>query len=311
MRLRVIANVIFWILAVVVIAYLTATYGDLILQIAKSVDYIRAAIAMVLIVFGMIITVLVWTRILHLLEPQRDVGTTRLFGIFGSAILAKYIPGGIWEVSGRTYLTHLVGYEMQTILVSIAYELILSSLAGLCVSVAFLGGLISGAGIAFNAAVAVQVSVAIIVSIILLFLPKTFLRIANMVLKKFNLAIAETNFLSGWRMLEIFAYYAIALTIMGIGYHVFVISAAPGGHIPILVSSGSYILALTLGVVVVFAPAGLGVREIILFSFLKNWLPLPLATFVSIGSRILTIGGDVVIFIISKLISAVPSGRAT
>lgn len=72
------------------------------------------------------------------------------------------------------------------------------------------------------------------------------------------------------------------------------------GDISIII--GAYIAAWLIGLLTPGAPGGIGIRELVLFSLLGNFI-IPTALYpIIIYSRIITIGGDVLFFVVSMLL---------
>ena len=78
------------------------------------------------------------------------------------------------------------------------------------------------------------------------------------------------------------------------GLHIWLLVVDLGGDpvSSLLVSLGAWGLAMGLGPVIVFLPAGAGVREAVLVAALTTVLPLPDAVAVALVSRAVVVLGD-------------------
>jgi uncharacterized membrane protein YbhN (UPF0104 family) len=101
------------------------------------------------------------------------------------------------------------------------------------------------------------------------------------------------------RILAFLTGYIFAWGIFGIGFYLFAISLTPltWNFYPIAV--GSFAVSWVLGILSVFTPAGLGVREGVLIAILQKWLDPSLALGVSIGSRLWLFLGEICFFFLA------------
>ncbi|WP_162793658.1 lysylphosphatidylglycerol synthase domain-containing protein [Streptomyces paludis] len=90
------------------------------------------------------------------------------------------------------------------------------------------------------------------------------------------------------------AYQTVAWVLSGL--HVWVLAVLLGAApLPALTASvGGFALATVAGTLVVFAPDGVGVRELLLVPALASVLPLPAAIATALGSRVLTLVAELV-----------------
>jgi uncharacterized membrane protein YbhN (UPF0104 family) len=78
----------------------------------------------------------------------------------------------------------------------------------------------------------------------------------------------------------------ISWLIGGIGFYLFVDSVYPVAPQYILFLTGALAISSTLGLIAIFAPSGLGVREGVLVYLLLFMMPPPIAVIISILTRI-------------------------
>jgi hypothetical protein len=78
----------------------------------------------------------------------------------------------------------------------------------------------------------------------------------------------------------------ISWLIGGVGFYLFVDSVYPAAPQYILFLTGALAISSTLGLIAIFAPSGLGVREGVLVYLLLLMMPPPIAVIISILTRI-------------------------
>lgn len=197
--------------------------------------------------------------------------------------LGKYLPGKIWLLLGRFYLYESKGKSKKLISTALYFEMVTIIMAGGIIFFAslflfkeapsfFLGGQIGWAilllGIAF-----------------LLIYPRFLQKIMNWFLIRFK---RETITLpiSYRDVLRILSICILAWLIGGVGFYLFVDSLYPVPSRYFLFFTGSLAVSSTLGLVAVFAPGGLGVREGALVYLLTHLIPAPIAVILSVMTRL-------------------------
>lgn len=218
-----------------------------------------------------------WHQILHHLDLK--IPFLSSVKIYGRSQLAKYIPGTIFQFVGRQVLGNTYNYSNKKMGVSVFWEL----------------GLISSTGIYICLYVLpLFVNKNLFFHFYLLFFP-FFIFIAYKIIEKYlgkNIAHASLAYFS-FHLAS--AGIFLGLVIMKDINHLMSI-----GDISIII--GAYIAAWLIGLLTPGAPGGIGIREFVLFSLLGN-LIIPTALYpIIIYSRIVTIGGDVLFYVVSMLL---------
>ncbi len=212
---------------------------------------------------------LVWRRILQAFGHSLPVAAATR--IWSTSELARYVPGVIWQVVGRVYLVKPYGVRGSVCSVSQVLELAVFLLANILVAVSCL--LYFGIKNVHGAARGWLFAACALVPIMALLLhPKVFYGIINEVMHKLNkppiirrLRGLELSGLLGWNVLGLL-WQSLA---------VFVIVQKPLG-LKIdwwWVVAGAYCLAWVAGFLAVWAPAGMGVRELVFVTAMHVLLP--------------------------------------
>jgi len=219
--------------------------------------------------------VMAWKSLL----AQTDVVVRLSWAIktYGVSQIAKYIPGNIFHLAGRQAIGMSSGISSWSLAKTTVWELVL----------------IASAGTVFG----------------LLALPllnwdlPTFISYFS-----FLFAIIVVASLIGLRvgypMARAFIWYACFLTVSGtlfLGLVELITTTMEGtsGNVGVLV--GAYVLAWLIGLITPGAPAGIGIREVVLISLLNGIVPeLDLLLAVIIG-RIVTACGDTMFFLVAYM----------
>jgi glycosyltransferase 2 family protein len=253
-----------------VVIRLNKYWGSRDLSHITSVGWVAIGGLAVLYGSANLVLALAWRRLL----AQCDVFVTRMWAIraYGVSQLAKYVPGNIFHIAGRQAIGMSAGISAGALAKSSAWELGLMAVAGMSYGWVVLPLLV--AGLPSLASFALLLGTAWVVA--------HFLR----------------RFL-GFHASASFGLHVLFLAVSG---GVFVILSAlivHGGeqHLKIwLFVGGSYVVAWLAGLVTPGAPAGLGVRELILLFLLNGLVADADLTMAVLLGRMVTVVGDLLFF---------------
>lgn len=214
-----------------------------------------------------------------------------LFSQF-STILLKYIPGKIWTPIGKANSLRIEGEATLIKLSSIAFlqQLLFTSVGLLFGSLSIL---------LFIDSLSLKILLVAIVSL------STYLFVSYLskerTLNKYNWKyLKKLSDLKLPKLIIIFPFIIIHWLLIGLGY--FIIYRSTVSDINWNVGM-IQVLANNIGMIAVFVPAGIGVREgIVAIYLLENNYPNNLVIAISILSRIVFIIAEIIIYIISFLI---------
>ena len=197
--------------------------------------------------------------------------------------LGKYLPGKVWLLLGRFYLYESKGKSKKIISAALYYEMVTIILAGGIIFVSSLVLLKEGF-LLFRGEQLGWIIFSLL--IILVFLHPRFLqKIMNGFLVAFKKETITLS-LSYPDVLGILCICMLAWLIGGVGFYLFVDSITPVPSEHFLFLTGALAVSSILGLIAVFAPAGLGVREGALVYLLTQLIPAPLAVILSVSTRL-------------------------
>jgi hypothetical protein len=220
---------------------------------------------------GNLLLAMAWSRILlHLGAAAEYRCNTRIYGV---SQLARYLPGNIFHLAGRQALGMAAGMPAGVLAKSTLWELGLISFAGALFSVLVLPVFWPAA----NAAVALLLWIATVAA-------------ATLGIWKFL----------GRQVRAAFLLQTLFLTLSA-GVFVLLLAALeekianPAMLWPI--AGGAYIVGWLIGLVTPGAPAGVGIREMVLLFLLGPAIPESVLLPAVVLSRLVTVAGDVVFFL--------------
>lgn len=206
-------------------------------------------------------------------------------GVLFTGQLGKYLPGTVWSVVAQAEVAARLGVPRRTSAVAGLLSVAMSALAGLAVGVVALPGLLAAGG-------------GPVYLLLLLLLPVGAVvlhpRVLNALLGRALRLVRREPLdrpLSGGAIATTTAAYVLAWGTLGL--HFLVLVRALGGDGGVLVPAiFGYALAAAAGMVVVIAPAGVGVREAVLVYLLAGHLPQSAPLVAALLSRFVLLACD-------------------
>lgn len=238
------------------------------------------AIAGLAMIYGAanLLLVLAWRQLL----VQFGVHATRLWSIrvYGLSQLAKYVPGNIFHLAGRQAIGMATGASSGVMAKSILWEL----------------GLIAFAGMVYG-------------WLVLPLLVPEFPSLASILLLLATVWIVahQLRRFIGVRVAVSFIWQMLFLAVSGVVFLILLDTYTHDSEFKPrtwLLVGGAYVIAWLVGLVTPGAPAGVGVRELVLLLLLRGIATdADLLVAILLG-RVVTLVGDALFFMMSFLIPA-------
>ena len=264
-----------------------------------SFNYFYLIISFIFVISGIIILFFIWNRILRIIEPNKKISYFKAVQIVTYSWFGRYLPGKAWMFLGKIYLGQKQGLSKKILTISVIYEIILSVASAFLFALIFLG-----------ASFGMERPNFYIISLVAVFIgfffvhPKVFNFIFNFILRKFKRTeVSLSSFLTYQNIIEIVFYYFIAYTLNGTAFFFLIKSFVYLPFCDMIGIIGLFNLASVLGIIALFAPSGIGVREGVLVAFLQFYFPVGIAILISLISRIWATLSEIIIFICVYLYS--------
>jgi glycosyltransferase 2 family protein len=231
------------------------------------------------------ITVLIWAMIWSWLLKRLTRTTNNLHqgaSIYLYGNVAKYVPGIIWQYLARGYLGYKRGIQPLRIWLVSIIEIVISICTGLIIY--FFSLLFPHHNRPYLPVVLLLLGLALMLGAIS---PPIYLLIQNRIRARHPLEEDNSPIKYGWSDFFVFLFLSILIwIIVGGAFGLFVsgIYPLPPEFIPELI--GVWSLSISLGILLIFIPQGIGIREGLLILALKDIVPLPIAITISVSSRL-------------------------
>jgi uncharacterized membrane protein YbhN (UPF0104 family) len=206
--------------------------------------------------FLFVFRALVWRRLLKSFGHKLPVwAATR---IWSTSELARYLPGSIWQIVGRVYLSKPYGVRGTAVTTSQIMELALFLLANLMVAVGALAFFVNKLDVGTRVWVVIAATLVPLLSVMLH--PTIFYGITDRVLKRLGKPLIENRM--RWKsLIELLLWKILGLLVQGLAIYLVVSDVLKLAPSKWWIVAGAYCLAWCAGFLAFWAPGGLGVRE--------------------------------------------------
>jgi uncharacterized membrane protein YbhN (UPF0104 family) len=222
-----------------------------------------------------IFLVIAWKNILE--HYNLRVASRWAFQAYGISQLAKYVPGNIFHIAGRQAIAMAAGLPGKLVLKSNLLELIMISCGGTLIGWIVLSLLFPN----LSLIMALTLLVCSYIGAIL---------IARLY---FSLSLSKAII---YQLLFLLSSAFIFTTILTLLVHGRVLD------IPVICTTiGVYTIAWLAGLVMPGAPAGIGIRELVVVYFLSEYIPNAELLLAVLLGRIVTVIGDILFFLAAYL----------
>ena len=227
---------------------------------------------------------LTWAYLVRYLEGGDSASAQSLLKIFLYSWVGRYVPGKVAYVAGRFLLGRSLHISSASLAGSMAYEGVLLLVAG-----------------AALASVTLVPTLAIESESVLPYLALPALAAGGVIVLhprvlgwalRFGLRVAGRESVEFKRLLppgqiaKVTGMYVGAFLLNGVGFYLLIVSLTDYSPRYLPLAVGLFGLASVVGLISVFAPAGIGVREGILVAVLQTTMPIEVAILVSLIARV-------------------------
>lgn len=252
------------------------------------------------------LTALAWGSLLRALDER--IGFPRLLPILATTQFGKYLPGNVAHHFGRVALLRMANVRLSSAVLSLAYEMLLqlvacAHLSALTMLWALPPELAHWPLFVHRWTLLLAVTAGAVVALILI--PRFARWFANLqAARRGEPSIENAARAFRWKtVVGCYLLYAANFLLVGAGMHFLATTLAlPGTQVPGLAyMTGAFASSWVLGFLAPGAPAGLGVREVILSAWLSAVMPADRVVVMVVALRIATTAGDLLNFLAGSL----------
>ncbi len=223
---------------------------------------------------------------------HKQLSFTECFKIQAKAWFGKYLPGKVGVIGIKFYLGAKNNIDSTTIGISTIYENIFQIITAFLVSVPIL--LYYSIEELKEDALLYQILPIVLIAGLLVFIhPKVFFYFVNSGLKLLKKqTISQQFFLSTTQIVKYIFLYSFGMIMAGIAFFLFINSISSFSTNYLILSIGIFNFAGIIGLLAIFVPAGIGIREGVIVLLLKPYMPYEMAIVISVASRFWTTIAD-------------------
>lgn len=199
--------------------------------------------------------------------------------------LGKYLPGKVWLLLGRFHLYDSKGKSKKAVSIALYFETITMMVAA---GIVFLAGyLFFEETKSYSSSKPIEWLLFPFFMAFVFLHPRLLVILLNWTLGLFKKEPVSLS-ISYPEILWILFISLLSWCVGGVGFYLFVYSLFPVSLQSVLFLTGALAFSSTLGLIALFAPSGLGVREGVLVYLLSSIMPAPVAVVISILTRLWT-----------------------
>ncbi|MDY4079139.1 MAG: lysylphosphatidylglycerol synthase transmembrane domain-containing protein [Clostridium sp.] len=235
-----------------------------------------------------------WSYLLWKMDSK--LGKMDYLDIHMTSALARYIPGGIWNIVGKAYMCTSKGVEKRATTISMILEYVFQIISSSLFLLFFIPILFSNNNNSFW----IVALAGLLIILTVIFIPNIIKVGIKVIGKVFKDDTSEIS-LEKKYVYNILGRYVGVWILTGIGLIILVIAFSK-----VEILQGIYlILSYPISWVIGFlspSPNGMGIREGVLGVLLGNSYNYQLILLITLTSRIWTILGEIVAFVVFKLV---------
>lgn len=248
------------------------------------------------------VTGLSWGRIVRVLDRNVTVTMREAVAVQSLSWVLKYVPGQVGSVANKVIWAKKKGISRTLIVITFIYENVFLQLASIVPAVVILFLSLGPDVLGANATVLLAPILVLVPVAAVLYAP-LFHRIveipARRVLKR---DVPRGYFLSSGQSLRSAVGFLAPRVVNGLGFVVIAVSVSGIGPAEWLPFAAAYALAGAIGILAIFVPSGLGVREAVIVAVLSQYVPVAEAIIISLIARLLSTIGDALVALIYVIV---------
>ncbi|MBH0130882.1 lysylphosphatidylglycerol synthase domain-containing protein [Salinibacterium sp. NK8237] len=252
-------------------------------------------VAVVLFAVAVPVSGLLWGAIVNRLSPTTTVTPREAMAVHSASWLLKYVPGQVGSLLNKVIWGKKRGISRSIMVISFIYENVFLQVSSIVPSAAIL--LVSVGLVIFqDNPVTVLLPILALIPLLMVLDRRLFHPVLNFGAKRIlKQELPREYFLPPAAVGRYLLGFVVPRVINGVGF-VFVASSfldlEPSAWLPL---AATYVLAGAIGILAVFVPSGLGVREAVIFVFALQYMTPAQAVILSLLARLLSTVADAVV----------------
>ncbi|MGM1017689.1 MAG: lysylphosphatidylglycerol synthase domain-containing protein [Actinomycetota bacterium] len=262
----------------------------------------RWIVATILFALAVPVTGIAWARIVRSVEPTARITTAEAVAVQCLSWILKYIPGQVGSVANKVLWAKKKGISRTLIVISFIYENVFLQLASIVPAAIILFLSLGPQVFGENFTLLVLPLLVLIPLVMVLYSPLFHWVVSLPARRVLKQQVPKQYFLTSLQSLRSFLEFIGPRAVNGVGFVLLasaVTEVTPEQWLPF---AAAYVLAGAIGILAIFVPSGLGVREAIIVLVLSQYIPVAEAIVISLLARLLSTIGDAAVALMYILI---------
>lgn len=256
-----------------------------------TVDW-RWALATLLFAAAVPLTGVLWGRMVQSLQPDSRISVAEAIAVQCASWLLKYVPGQVGSVVNKILWARKKAISRSAVVISFIYENLFLQVVSIVPSAVILLIALGPEVFGSNVSLLLLPVVALIPLGVVLYRPALH-AILNLPAKRvLGRPLPNEYFLDFRAVLAYLVGFLGPRILNGVGFVVIAVAMTDIGSSAWLPFAAAYTLAGAVGILAVFVPSGLGVREAVIVVIVSYYVSVPEAIILSLVARLCSTLGD-------------------
>lgn len=237
-------------------------------------------------------TGVLWQRILLALSPEARVSWAEAIAVQCASWLLKYIPGQVGSVVNKVVWAGKKQVSRVLVVITFVYENVFLQLASIVPSLVILAATLGVDELGRNATTILLPALALVPIAVIAYKP-VFHRLMSVVLRRaLKQEVPEQYFLGTAQLFRFMGEFLGPRLLNGIGFVLIAATVVELQPVEWFAFAAAYVLAGAIGILAVFVPSGLGVREGVIVLVLGQFIAVPEAIVIALLARLISTLSD-------------------
>lgn len=241
---------------------------------------------------------LLWRRLLIALEPGIRVTRREAIAVQCASWLLKYIPGKVGAIANKVVWAGKKQVSRVLVVVTFAYENVFQQVVSFVPGLLILAATVGVEVLGRNATTFLLPALALLPLVLVVYKP-VFHRIMSTAVRRLRKQeVPERYFLATPQLLRFLIAFISPQVLNGLGFVLIAATVVELTPQEALAFAAAYVLSIAIGVLAIFAPSGLGVREASIVLILSQFIPAAQAIVIALLARLVSTASDALVAIL-------------
>lgn len=241
---------------------------------------------------------ILWRRLLMTLEPEIRVTRREAIAVQCASWLLKYIPGKLGAVANKVVWAGKKQVSRVLVVVTFVYENVFQQVVSFVPGLLILAATVGVEMLGRNATTFLLPALALLPLVLVVYKPVFHRIMSTLVWRLRKQEVPERYFLATPQLLRYLVAFLSPQVLNGLGFVLIAATVVDLTPQEALAFAAAYVLSIAIGVLAIFAPSGLGVREATIVLILSQFIPAAQAIVIALLARLISTASDALVAIL-------------